>query len=416
MTTYDMLWALAPELAEGVFSAYRDAAFRSRDEQVKLAEPLDIAEEARSISRMVDGVAVISVNGPIDRTTQRGWWTGKVFATGQNTVRFALAQALENPEARAVLLSVNSPGGVVSGAKELADYIAEAGKVKPLGAYVDGLAASAAYWLAASTGRVLSPATGQVGSIGVIMQVADFSGFYQKMGVSFEFISSGKYKSVGRGERPLTDEERAYFQERLAALHALFRDDVSSRMRISAAPAQWAEAQLLIAPRATELGLVSAIVRDEEAAIQTMMEVSMSRLTRETLAQDAPELVEALRKEGREEAEAQIREQLAMAGQGGSDFALAAMRAVCRSEDVRTVETLLEKARALNLTGEQLAGMAALFSQAPMSGAEQPGKESRNAVLSALRDAHAAPVNADRGVPHKNPLVADAERRAAAQA
>lgn len=69
MTTYDMLWALAPELAEGVFSAYRDAAFRSRDEQVKLAEPLDIAEEARSISRMVDGVAVISVNGPIDRTT-----------------------------------------------------------------------------------------------------------------------------------------------------------------------------------------------------------------------------------------------------------------------------------------------------------------------------------------------------------
>lgn len=239
MTTYDMLWALAPELAEGVFSAYRDAAFRSRDEQVKLAEPLDIAEEARSISRMVDGVAVISVNGPIDRTTQRGWWTGKVFATGQNTVRFALAQALENPEARAVLLSVNSPGGVVSGAKELADYIAEAGKVKPLGAYVDGLAASAAYWLAASTGRVLSPATGQVGSIGVIMQVADFSGFYQKMGVSFEFISSGKYKSVGRGERPLTDEERAYFQERLAALHALFRDDVSSRMRISAAPAQW---------------------------------------------------------------------------------------------------------------------------------------------------------------------------------
>ncbi len=42
MTTYDMLWALAPELAEGVFSAYRDAAFRSRDEQVKLAEPLTV--------------------------------------------------------------------------------------------------------------------------------------------------------------------------------------------------------------------------------------------------------------------------------------------------------------------------------------------------------------------------------------
>lgn len=429
-TTHDGLWALAPDLAEGVFSLYRKELPRA-EEEMTVASPLmtvadapDLAEEASAMTRMVKGVAVIAVNGPIDRSTQRSMYSGRVFAVGQDAIRIAVEQAIHNPLARAVLLSINSPGGVLSGTKELADYIAEAGTVKPLAAYVDGIAASGAYWLASATGRVLSPATGQVGSIGVIMQVAEYSGYYRKIGVSFEYISSGKYKAAVRGERPLTEDERAYLQERMAMLHALFRDDVSARMHIVAAPAQWAEAQILIAPQAASLGLVSAIVRDEEAAIQTMMEVSMPNLTREALSKDAPELVAALKQEGREEAqaearsmaEAQIKEQLAAAGKSGSECALAAMRLVCKAKDVSAVEALLNKAMALALTPAQLAGMAELLPRAA-SGQEsaESGQDSRSAILAALQAAHTPPVNADVAQQNnKSPLVADALCRARA--
>ncbi len=410
------LWALAPEFAEGVAELYHRAC-QSNGEVQPLAQTTGPDEIARSIIRQQGHVAVISINGPIDRTSVLGWRSGQLFVIGQDAIRCALDDALKDPSVRGILLSINSPGGVVAGTKELADYIAEAASRKPVGAYVDGLAASAAYWLASATGRVLAPATGQVGSIGVIMMVADFSGYYKRAGVSFEYIASGKYKAAGRGERPLTDEERAYFQGKLSALHDVFRGDVASRMQITAPVEHWAEAQVMLGKQGKELGLVNAIVRDEAAAIQTMMEVSMPDYTREALAKDAPDLLAALKNEGREEALAEARgkldEAVKAAGEDGAACALAAMRAVCTPETVQAVEAMLEKARTLGLTAAQLGGMAELFGKAPSSAGQIPVPQSHQAILGALQAAHAPSVNTN--VPpteSKSALVADAERRA----
>ncbi len=417
--TSTLHWALAPEFAEGVAGLYRRSLEITAQGQAAPvhAETPSPADIARCISRRAGSVAVISIEGPIDRTSRVGWWSGNIFAVGQNAIRLAVEGALQDGAVRAVLLSVDSPGGVVAGTKELADYLAEASAVKPMGAYVNGLAASAAYWLAASTGRILAPATGQVGSIGVIMMVADYSGYYQRLGVSFEYIAGGRFKAAGRGDRPLSDEERAHFQERLAALHALFRADVAARMGITAEPAHWAEGQVLSAVQAEPLGLVSAVVHDEEAAIQTMMEVSMPDYTREAPAGEASELMEALKAEARQEVEAEVaaavQEKLSAAGAAGASLALAAMRAVCKEQDVQAVEAVMAKATTLGLSPAQLSGMAELFAGV----SAQPKAavpDSRQAVLEALQKSHEAPVRAeapDRNI--KSSLVADAERRAA---
>jgi len=421
--THDRLWALAPEQADAVFSLYREeAALAAHPESrpTALAEGRTTEDFAASMTRREGGVAVISVNGPIDRTTQTGWISGQIFAVGQDAIRVAVGNAVADPGVRAVLLSINSPGGVVNGTKELADYIADIRAAKPVATYVDGLAASAAYWLASATGRVLAPATGQVGSIGVIMCVPEYSGFYQRAGVSLQYIASGKFKGAGRGERPLTEEERAYFQDRLTAIHAIFKADVAGRMGITAPEPLWGEAQVFLGAEAKPLGLVTEVVRDEAAAIQTLLEENMPNLTLEALSKEAPELVEAIRAEaraeGRKEAEAALASKLAAAARDGGAGALAAMKAVCRAEDVQAVENLLAKAQALNLTPEQLAGVADLFPRAeaaPQPEAEEDG--SRAHILAALQGAHTPPVNAGANTRNTiSPLVADAERRAAA--
>ncbi len=425
MATHENLWALAPDQADAVFSLYRDEMALRGDSAGAASElradergPKDFAE---AMTRREGGVAVISVNGPIDRTTQIGCHTGRVFAVGQDAIREAISQAAADPGVRAILLSINSPGGVVSGTKELADYIADIRAGKPVAAYVNGLAASGAYWLASATGRVFSPETGRVGSIGVIMCVAEYSGFYKSMGVKVEYIASGKYKVAGRGERPLNEEERAYFQDRMAAIHTIFKANVAAHMGITASDGEWAEAQVLLGAEATSLGLVTAIVRDEEAAIQKLLEeVSMpNNITLEALNKDAPGLVESIKAEGRKEVEAGMADKLACAARDGGACALAAMKIVCKAEDVQAVKGLLAKAQALKLSPEQLAGMADLLPRA--TAAPQPAQAQESgghaAILAALQNAHAAPVNSGATTPNTiSPLVADAERRAAVQA
>lgn len=402
----NLLWVMAPEHAPAVFESYR----RQMLPDEKLPE-IGVSEKtvddyAALITRKCGSIAVISIHGAIDRQTLVGWWSGGIFAIGQDAIRAAIASALGDNSIRAILLSINSPGGVVAGTKELADFISAANK--PVAAYVDGLAASGAFWLASATGRIFAPATGQVGSIGVIMTVADYSAFYQKIGVRLEHIASGKYKAAGRGERPLEDEEREYFQSQLARLHAVFRADVATNLKITANEADWAEAQILIGEQARSLGLVSEIVRDEAAAIEILQEENMEKkITLELLAAEAPDLLAQIRADAVKDSEAGQAARIEQATKDGTVFAVAAIKAVCSESDAKAVEEMLVKAEALKLTPEQLAGMADLFHRA-----EAPASASQNEILAALQKAHAPAVNAGNPKPQGSILVADAERRA----
>ena len=115
-------------------------------------------------------------------------------------------------------------------------------------------------------------------------------------------ITGGKWKAAGQGGE-LTDEERQYFQERINTLHQIFKADVGRHMGLTADPQLWGEAQLLLAQPARELGLVTDIVRDRDAAIRKL--AVEAQMTREELAAQSPELVDALLAEGRLKAEAE---------------------------------------------------------------------------------------------------------------
>ena len=84
-------------------------------------------------------------------------------------------QALADPKVKAILLDVDSPGGVADGVKTLADQILAARGQKPIVAFAHGQMCSAAYWLGASADRVMADDTAMVGSIGTVMTHTDRS-------------------------------------------------------------------------------------------------------------------------------------------------------------------------------------------------------------------------------------------------
>ena len=395
------LWALPFEMAEQVLS---DLASAKSNPQARVE---GFPERKARGYELVGGVAVIPVTGPIVR--EQGW-----YGTGQDAVSSALKAALADPSARAILFDITSPGGVVAGTKELADAIAEARTKKHCAAYANGLCTSAAYWLASATGTVYAPLTATVGSVGVIMSVANYSKLNEKWGVSYTYITGGKWKAVGNGDTPLTDEERQYLQERITALHQIFKADVGRHMGLTADPQLWGEAQLLLAQPARELGLVTDIVRDRDAAIRKL--AVEAQMTREELAAQSPELVDALLAEGRLKAEAENKANMDKAAADAVAGALAVVKAVAGDETASRVETTLNTFRATGMSAEQIATVAPLLAKAEAPVHENAEAKTRADILAGLQNVHQNPVAASPGtVPTattKSPLLADAERRA----
>lgn len=382
----EIFWAIAPEYASASFD-------RLADPPRGLAR-VDADAGASLILSQAGRIALLEISGPIERRTDV--WGERIWTLGQDAIYAAIEKSVADPGVGAILLSFESPGGVVAGTRELADFIAAS--PKPIAAYADGLCASAAYWLASATGRIFSPATAQVGSVGVLMTLADMSGFFQKMGVKFEYIGSGKYKTAGRGE--LTDEDRAYFSEKLAQLHEIFRADVARNLKITAPEPEWAEAQILVASHAQKLGLVSQIVADRAAAIKILEDELMPNpLTLEGLRTEAPELVGQI--------EAEAAKQALAAVPDNAELAKAAFRAVCPDAVYAAGSSLFDKALALKLSPDQLSGLASALKNSIQA---EPATPAKGAVDEALAG-HPAPLNSDTPRTGKSALVADAEAR-----
>lgn len=174
-----------------------------------------------------DQIAVVTVSGPLCQTLSR--WDDSYEA-----IQLRGAAAFDSP-ARAVVLRINSPGGVLYGAidtaRALRAHADAAGK--PLIAYVDGEAASAAYAIACAADQIILSTNAIVGSIGVLQCRPDVSQANAARGVTVAMITTGSRKAYGNPEVPLTDQEYANTLALVTALAMPFFDLVSARRGIA---------------------------------------------------------------------------------------------------------------------------------------------------------------------------------------
>ena len=125
----------------------------------------------------------------------------------------ASAAPLRTHSVRTVDLVIDSPGGSVLGLPETADVIHPANRVKPVRAFVTGIAASAAYWLASQASTITLTPSGEVGSVGVLDIHADISKALENSGVKLTAVTAGEHKVERAPFTPLSDDARAHMQE-----------------------------------------------------------------------------------------------------------------------------------------------------------------------------------------------------------
>src|SRR5215510_7326212 len=173
----------------------------------------------------------------------------------------------EDPTIRAIVVRIQSPGGVVGPTQEIYDTILRIrNQGKPVVASMGSVAASGGYYLAAAATRIVANPGTLTGSIGVIMQLAQIEGLLQKVGVHYEVIKSGKFKDSGSFARPMTPEERAVLQAVLDDMHDQFVSAIADGRRLAKERVKTlSDGRVYSGRMAKDLGLVDALGGLDEA-------------------------------------------------------------------------------------------------------------------------------------------------------
>lgn len=163
------------------------------------------------------GIAVLPVCGPLEH--HGGWWW-----TSYDAIQREAEVALTWPGVRALVLKIDSPGGVCAGmlACHRAIRRLRAQHGKPIMAWVDELAASAAYGLASACDEIWMPPEGEVGSIGVILCVIDEAERLKREGIAVRYVVTGKRKADMHPGAAVTDDVLRVAQAKVDQLGALF--------------------------------------------------------------------------------------------------------------------------------------------------------------------------------------------------
>ncbi|MDB6183093.1 S49 family peptidase [Paracoccus fistulariae] len=220
---------------------------------------------------VIDGVAVIAIAGTL---VHRGAWIGQ--SSGLTSYEGLAAQidaAVSDPAIRGIALEIDSFGGEVAGAFDLADRIRAARDTKPVHAFLAEHALSAGYALASQATRITLPRTGVAGSIGVITMHTDMSGMLAQKGVAVTLIHAGAQKADGNPYAALPEAIRDRLQAELEDLRILFAETVAAGrgVMMTREAALATEAAIFRGAAAVDAGLADAVA-DPRAAFRAFAE------------------------------------------------------------------------------------------------------------------------------------------------
>ncbi len=172
----------------------------------------------------------------------------------------------DDAKVRAVIVSINSPGGTVVGGENLYLGLRTLAEQKPVVAVMGSTATSAAYMTAIGTQQIFAREGSLTGSIGVLMQTADITGLMDKLGVKPETMKSGPFKAQPNPMEPMDDAARAHIQGVIMDMHTMFVDMVALRRDKTVEQTRaLADGRVFTGRQALKLGLIDAIGGEGEA-------------------------------------------------------------------------------------------------------------------------------------------------------
>ncbi len=163
----------------------------------------------------------------------------------------------EDERIKAVVLRINSPGGVVGPAQEIMREVEKTKKVKKVVASFGSIATSGGYYVGCAADLIMANPGSATGSIGVIMQLTNAEQLAKKLGLDFFSLKAGALKDLGSPFRPLTPEERAVLQGLLNNIHEQFIADVARNRKLPVEKVRsLADGRIFTGQQAKALGLV----------------------------------------------------------------------------------------------------------------------------------------------------------------
>ena len=304
-------WAIQPEVLRLIL----EVANRERSDSIveALEKRKDIQLENARLATTRNDVAIIPVSGPIFKyanmfTMISGGSSLQILMRDFNT-------ALENSDIKNIILNIDSPGGEVNGVSEFANAIYDARSKKNIIAYVGGLGASAAYWIASSASQIIVDETAQVGSIGVVASYIDDSERMAKEGVKeIEIISS---TSPNKRPNPASEDGRTVIQARVDAIQEVFVETVARNRGVTVETVleDFGKGDVLIGKNAVQAGLADRLgslegiietlsIKQKETAKMSTKNDAASYTTAEEITKDFildnfPTIAEGFREDGK---------------------------------------------------------------------------------------------------------------------
>ena len=248
-------WAMLPETIEPTVERLAELQYETPDLRATLVDSHEPQAAMDGIDRVAGSVAVVPISGMIDQ--KPGFWTD----TSTDQLQAILSDLAANPNVGAIVLDVDSPGGIVFGTPETSEVIRGLRKTKAIYGIANSMAASAAYYLASAATKLFITPSGQVGSIGVWSMHIDISKALDEVGFKVTLIAAGKYKVEGNPFEPLGDEARKAWQSDVSAYYDQFVEDVARNRgrRASTVRGGFGEGRMVLAAPAAEEGMADGI-------------------------------------------------------------------------------------------------------------------------------------------------------------
>jgi len=237
----------------------------SADVQAKVRS----ASDTPSRTQVVGQVAVIPITGPM--AARESWYLEYVGGTSTETVLREFRASMANPEIKAVMFYVDSPGGSAIGNEEVSLAIRAARGSKPIGSFVKGYAASAAYYVASAADQIFATPSSIVGSIGSIVVHQDMSKMLADYGITATIITNkaSPAKGMGNPYKPLGDAGMRSMGSFVDAFGEQFIEAVASNRGTTRenVVAKFGQGDVYLADEAASRGMVDHVVPDLEVAI-----------------------------------------------------------------------------------------------------------------------------------------------------
>ncbi|MFH0805022.1 MAG: signal peptide peptidase SppA [Patescibacteria group bacterium] len=175
-------------------------------------------------------VVGVTVHGTIQTYNPDYASTGAEDIASAENITYALQYAEDSPWIKGVLVEIDSGGGYPVAAEEITNKIKKL--TKPSVGLIREWGTSAAYWAATGANWIVGSKLSTIGGIGVTSSYVDYAQQNTKEGITYNQLSTGKFKDMLNPDKPLTDEERKLVERDLAITNEQFISTVAANRNL----------------------------------------------------------------------------------------------------------------------------------------------------------------------------------------